>query len=565
MNIMSSYDVVIVGGGLNGIGAGAYLAKAGASVAIFEARNEAGTFCDTEEILRPGVRANLHASYLTPWSSPCYEELELERFGFKPLVPEYSLFMPFENEKLLIYHAWNAQKTYEWFKEFNERDAETIKKFFNYMADNLQMYMMGTYRHPTHESLPRGAQLICGSPGFPEPEDFLRMNGFQLADYLFEDDYVKTFALSICETFSGEPENKPAGAFGLVVSLLQGIGWTVGNCKGGSHNLTHAVTRCFLHYGGELFQACPVDKIIVKDNVATGVQLADDAVYPGQTVEAKKAVISDLTPVPTFFWLVGEENCPPEVVSQTKLFDYEGHILCSPFWLLKERLDFKAFKWAEKLDPGFRDKVYAFHHGAESPDDILRMHSSLLRREIPDPPVCLGASFLYTVLDPTQAPPGFHTALSWPTVPFDIKGKGAAAWDDIREDYADKVEDVLSKYAPNLKEAKVDRYVHTPLDNVRKNQSQLRGTWSGGPVSVSQFFDTRPLPCCDGSRTPINKLYTTEVQVVRGTPLVSTYLTASDVAEDLGIRDQPWWTVQSPAPYINYLKRRGIDWKMKVE
>ena len=116
-----------------------------------------------------------------------------------------------------------------------------------------------------------------------------------------------------------------------------------------------------------------------------------------------------------------------------------------------------------------------------------------------------------------------------------------------------------------MKKAKLDRYVHTPLDNVRKNQSQLKGTWSAGPVSIMQYFRTRPLPCCDGARTPIKKLYTTEVNVVRGTPMVSAYVTACDVATDLGIRNQPWWNVEPLDPYLDYLKRMGVEWHPTVD
>ena len=57
------YDVIVIGGGVNGLATAAYLQKAGMSVAVFEKRDEAGTFCATEETLFPGYYTNPHAVY----------------------------------------------------------------------------------------------------------------------------------------------------------------------------------------------------------------------------------------------------------------------------------------------------------------------------------------------------------------------------------------------------------------------------------------------------------------------------------------------------------------------
>jgi len=78
-----SYDIVVIGGGINGLCAAGYLAKCGLDVALFESRSEVGTNCDTEEVGPPGVRYNLHASGICTFASPAYEELELERFGLE--------------------------------------------------------------------------------------------------------------------------------------------------------------------------------------------------------------------------------------------------------------------------------------------------------------------------------------------------------------------------------------------------------------------------------------------------------------------------------------------------
>lgn len=91
----------------------------------------------------------------------------------------------------------------------------------------------------------------------------------------------------------------------------------------------------------------------------------------------------------------------------------------------------------------------------------------------------------------------------------------------------------------------------------------LEGTDVGGNVLPSQFYHNRPFPGCGAPRTPIKKLYTTEVSVGRTTILMQGYITASVLAEDLGVRNQPWWNVRPLEPYIRLLQRRGLKWRMK--
>ena len=62
--LKQQYDVIVIGGGVNGLTTAAYLQKAGVSVAIFEKRDESGTFCSTEEVMHSGVKVNMHASLL---------------------------------------------------------------------------------------------------------------------------------------------------------------------------------------------------------------------------------------------------------------------------------------------------------------------------------------------------------------------------------------------------------------------------------------------------------------------------------------------------------------------
>src|SRR3989304_7899027 len=138
----TEYDVIVIGGGINGLTPATYLQKAGLKVAVFERRDEVGTHCSTEEVMYPGVKVNLHASALAPAVSPAYEDLELERFGLEMLTSsEWGYFHPFKDKTAVLFHSWDAKKQYESWKRISEKDAEVFKKLVNYLGPLLSEYL----------------------------------------------------------------------------------------------------------------------------------------------------------------------------------------------------------------------------------------------------------------------------------------------------------------------------------------------------------------------------------------------------------------------------------------
>lgn len=567
-----SYEVVVVGGGLQGLASAAYLAKCGLRVAVFEARNEVGTNCDTEEVMRPGVRCNLQASALLPWASPAYEHLELERFGYEPHMAGWGFMYSFQDGTAFLLHNYDTEKTYRAWKLLSPKDAETFRELCNYFGrdDRLVDFMHeGFYRVVTPESFGKVARIMEECPHMPK--GWSDMTGYHVVDLMFEDERIRIGLISLMVSMGADPWLKTIGPLGVITAMFTGPAVSMlSTAKGGSHLLPHTVYRALLHYGGEVFQSAPVDKILVEGGKARGVVLSEYSVYPGRAIAAEKAVISDLTVVPTFLWLVGEENLPAEVAMAVRNFDYEAQVLFTNYYLLSEPIRFKTFDWTTKhVDPAIEKEVFMSTFSVETERDTARLHSCIVMGELPDPPIVFSGCFRHTALDPTQAPPGMHTLLVWSDVPYNIrrwgnrKLNGPADWDAVREEYADRVEDKLAEYAPNIKTAKVERYVHTPLDITRRNQSTLMGTWSGGGLNYNQWGAGRPFPGCGAPRTPVGNLYITEVNMTRGTWMMGAYVCADAVAEDLGVRNQPWWTnTRAMDPYMAYCRRNGLNFRL---
>ena len=95
MIIKHKYDAVIIGGGPNGLVAGAYLARAGMKVCVLEKKMEMGGGLQSEEVNYGGIYHNTHAIFMPMMDyAPAVKDLEMKtkhRINF--IVPEVQMSM----------------------------------------------------------------------------------------------------------------------------------------------------------------------------------------------------------------------------------------------------------------------------------------------------------------------------------------------------------------------------------------------------------------------------------------------------------------------------------------
>lgn len=560
------YDIIIIGGGVNGLTAGAYLQKAGLSTAIFERRDESGTFCSTEEVLYPGVKLNMHASLLMPHYGPAFVDLELERFGLELLTPpgsKYGYFYPFLDGNAVLFSRRCARETYEAWQRISLKDAETYRKIVNFFGPILPlMFHQGYVAPQTDEGFLEFLTSLGNVPVLPK--DWIWMTGFQLVDALFESEQIKLAVLSYAGTSGvdviGSRISGPLAVLNFLTIFTADGGYTA---RGGSHDLTHALVRCFVHHGGKIFYNCPVEKVLIENGESKGVVLATQATYSDAVFKATKAVISDISAQPTFLKLVGEEHLSTAARVSLKRFDYRGSSLFTNYYVMSERPQFAC---AEKFPEANNTFVYNF--GAETMEDAERLVSSCMIRDIPlDPPIVWGAAFNYCIADPTQAPPGQYTVLTWANVPYDLRPLGGPhKWDELRESYADKVEDVLVQYLPNLKSAKIARYVNTPHDYVRRNPHCGGNMHPSGSVTEYQMWSWKPFAGCNAPRTPINKFYICQSGgTANYTNLGAGTLAANVVYGDVSVEKPCWWNGVAFQGAGELLRREGVTQRFTVD
>ncbi len=560
------FDVVVIGGGINGLTAAAYLAKAGASVCVVEARAECGAHCDTEEVTLGGFLHNLHATWMITALSPAMEELELEKFGLEILMTDYVYGKTFLDGKCALMGV-NPQDTIQNWMRISPKDAEFVVKVGEILIERwdevLQWVHSFLFEPPSYAKLEEHMKFledIAKKMGIDvTPSEVINMNGFQALDIFFESEHIKTMIASLSWIGAFPPLHRKIGSAGcLGIASLTGPIFPVHQVKGGSHSLTHALIRCCKAHGVKIVQNAPVGKILVDGSgKAFGVELSQESIFPGEKITAKK-IISDLTLTYTFE-LIDDERIPPEMRQLVRNFCYDEQVIFGVHYALKEA---PVFSSAE-FDPGIQ-KCFMGYFGGETTEEMKLFGAELVSGVIPEK--LMANWFVPTLADPSQAPDGYHTAFVWldvPPIPTRWGKKklpySFSIWDKIKWELAEKITELFESYAPGFRKNILDIFVYSPLDVWRNNRSAIKGNWVGGAMVPDQFFKNRPLPgvIVEGAtRTFIKDLYlSNSVHPFGATWLASGYLAASEVAQDLGIRDMPWWNKKAVRWYVENMGR----------
>jgi phytoene dehydrogenase-like protein len=559
----AAYDVIVVGGGINGLTAAAYLQKSGLRVACFERKLEAGAGCCTEEVLHPGVKLNLCACNLATLWSPAYGDLELEKFGLEMLTSsEWGMFHPFKDRSAVLFHSWDARKQYEHWKRIDAHDAEVFRALYGTLAPALSaglqamLYSQAT-RSPEQAEAPGGPLTLLRSVVPDIPENAHELDGIELVEAVYRNEKIRTALLTNGVMMGALPWNRGEDALmSLIFPVIQAINSSTWTCRGGSHALTHALCSCFAAHGGRLFTGCPVESFVMDGDAVEGVVLSSHAVYPDAEVRATRAVVSNLSCHPTFLGLIGRDRLPDWVRDGVAAYAYDEGMMFTNYWVLNEPPHWEGY-------PDEVNRAYGFNFGLESVDDVRRLERNLAADELPDPPIVAGLSVQgFSLADRTQAPEGQYTAMAWSCVPYQLPAHGGPErWDGIRESYGDKVDALLREYNPRMMDSAIARYCNSPLDYYRKNPSQVMGATRSGSAGGRWYGTARPFPGCGAPRTPFGNLYlSNSIWPVGTTTLGAGYVAATELARDLGVLEgQDWWRHRPLEAGLEVLRRRGIE------
>jgi phytoene dehydrogenase-like protein len=493
------YDVIVIGGGHNGLIHAAYLARAGRKVLVLERRHLVGGAAVTEEI-HPGFKYSV-CSYVVSLLRPeIIRELDLPAHGLA-ILPLDGTFTPMPGGDSL-WRSSDLARTRREIARHSKTDAEAYEEYGRAMVEMGRFVKpLLTMTPPDPTSLdPRGLKDLLGIGrrflALPGPDQYtqiqlMTMSAVDFLDRWFETDVLKaTMAASgVIGTFLGV--RSPGTAYVLLhhyMGEIDGAFRSWGLSRGGTGAISEACASAARAAGAEIRTSTPVSKIIVKDGAAVGVVLED-----GDYLTAS-VVSSSVDPNLTFLKMVGPEHLPGEFAEDVRRYKFRGS--SGKVNLALDALpDFVArpgagphLRGAISISPSveYMERAYdAAKYGRYS------------RRPYID-------IVIPSLTDPSVAPPGKHVMSCFVQyAPYHLK---EGTWDDQREAFGDTVIDTIAEYAPNIRNIILHRQVLTPLD-LEREFGLTEGNIFHGELTLEQLFFFRPAPGWAQYRTPVRNLF----------------------------------------------------------
>ncbi len=497
----STYDVVVVGGGHNGLTCAAYLAQAGRSVLVLERRHVLGGAAVSEQVY-PGFTYSV-CSYVVSLLRPnIIRDLELPRHGLE-IIPLDCSFAPLPDGRSLA--RWgDMERTRREIAQFSARDADVYPEFGLAMG-KLARFSKAIIDHPAPDptslnptELFRMARL---DRALKQLDGDLRYLNLQLltmsaADFLnqwFESDVLKApMAVSgIIGTFLGV--RSPGTAYVMLhhyMGEIDGAFRAWGFAKGGTGSISRAMASAATEAGAEILTDASVDHVSLNSGRATGVVLEN-----GDEIRAG-TVISGVDPRRTFFGLVGREHLDADFVRQIERYKLRGS--SGKVNLALDRLP--EFSSRPGDGPHLRGDIAI----APGIDYLERAYDQAKYGEFSERPY-LNVVIPSTV-DPSVAPPGKHVmSIFVQYAPYAIK-EGPEHWPSRRDAFGDAVIDTLASYCPTLKDSILHRQVLTPWD-LEQEFGLTEGNIFHGELSLEQMLFLRPAAGWARYRTPIRDLW----------------------------------------------------------
>ena len=502
----ATWDAIVIGGGHNGLVAGAYLAKAGARAIVLEARHKTGGAAATDAPWPEAPDVNVtRLSYVMSLMPPgIIRDLDLERHGYRvfPMGPYYQAWPDGRSLKL---HADDACRNHAEIAKFSKRDADAMPRWDAWLeglAAVLGPLLMvsppklGSRRWSDVRELLR---LVWRHRGLDvrtvgDATRLMTMSISDLLDDWFESEQVKAgLAINgVIGTWAGP--DSPGTAYVMAHHSIGDVGdGHLGNWgfpEGGMGAVADAIRRSAEERGATVRTRAPVERVLVSEGRATGVVLRG-----GEELHAP-VVVTAVHPKITFLEQVDRAELPADFVADIQRWKSRSGVVKINL-ALAELPNFSA-------DPG--TEVGEHHTGAVE----MGLSPGYIEQAFQDAKQGRGAARPFsdgcipTVFDKTLAPEGIHImSLFTQWCPHEWV---EAPHTEELEAYADRMIDCYADLASNLKGAILHREVIGPWQ-MEQEYGLVGGNIFHGELSADQLFHMRPALGYADYRSPIAGLY----------------------------------------------------------
>lgn len=500
-----TFDVVLIGAGVNTLAAALHLAARGKRVAIYEQNAVPGGAVKSGEYTLPGFRHDWAAMNLSLFAgSGFFKEYgaELTRHGaaFVPIQRPFASSFP---DGTWCGVSTDLEGTVARIAALSAQDAETWKRLvaafpgeaphlFGLLGSPMQFRALAYFAWTTWRAK--------GTAGTLDLVRFLLSSPRRWLDETFESPQVQAMLAAWGMHLDFAPDIAGGALFPYLEGMAgQAFGMVIG--QGGADVVVKAMVAALRARGHVVETGAAVDRILIEGGKAAGVRLADGRVVKAGQVIAGVApgALPRLTGglTPRFdAAMTGFDHAPGTLMVHLALSDL-------PDWTASPEL-----------------KTFAYVHIAPSLDQMARTYAQAKAGLLPDEPILVVGQ--PTTVDPSRAPEGRHTLwlqvrMAPGTILGDAKGQIAADdWDQAAEPFTQRALDILEAHAPGTRAKILGMRIVPPTELERDNPNLVGGDQVCGSHHLTQHFLFRPARGHADGSTPIPNLHLTGAAVWPG-------------------------------------------------
>jgi phytoene dehydrogenase-like protein len=503
---MATPDVIVIGGGHNGLVAAAYVAMTGLKVTVLERRAQVGGAAATEEF-HPGFRNSVAAYAVSLLNPKIIRDLELARHGLRIVERPLSNFLPLPDGRYLKVAPGRTKAEVA---KFSARDAERLGAYearLMRLTDVLRALALAT-----PPNLAMGQGVISGLASLLETAKV--GNRLRSLEVEGRRDLLEIFTRSagdfLDQWFEGDPIKAILGFDGIVGAYASpygaGTGYVLlhhcwgevngrrgvwGHAVGGMGAITQAMARACTERSVDIRLNCAVSEILIEKGRARGV-----VTDKGERIAAR-AIVSNLHPKLTFERLLDPAVLPADF--RARIGSYRSG--SGSFRMNLALSELPSFSTL----PG---RAPAEHHGSGI---VIAPSLAYMERAYFDARLSGWSAepiiemLIPSTLDDSLAPPGRHVASLFcqhvaPALP------DGRSWDEKRETVGDLMLDTVEGYAPGFKASVIARAILSPLD-LERDFGLIGGDIFHGKLGLDQLYSARPVLGHADYRSPVPGLY----------------------------------------------------------
>lgn len=486
---MSKYDIIVIGGGHNGLTTATILAQKGKKVIVVEKRDLLGGIAAGEEFY-PGYSTTGLLHDTSGVRSQVVKDLQLEKHGLRFDNNRADVTILSKDGKSVMVHS-DVNRTAASISKFSENDTKAYKayqEFLKKVSKVINDLMDNPPPNVDVENLTMASLVVLAKKGLmlkglgnKTMMELLKVAPMCLSDYLnekFETDFLKAglAAPALYGSYAG-----PRSAYSTINLML----WECAsrnNIKGGPQALIDALRKAAKQAGVDIRTSAEVEKILLDaEGVVRGVRLKG-----GEEINAMK-VAASCTPKETFLNLFDD-------------FELEYEL---DYWIdkIRSRGTTAKVNLAINKKVKLNDQTVEYARTGNSFDEMEKAFDPVKYKKVTDAPFL--DIHIPTNSNFSLAPNG-HSVIS--VLVHQIPYNFEVGWsEDAKKKLGENVLKELEIYSPGLSKAVVGMEVLSPVD------LEGRYTLTGGHIYHGEHFVdqliTRPIPTCSRYSTPVSGLY----------------------------------------------------------